>query len=98
MGRYMVIWEVEKAHMPVDPKERGEGWALLMAITKQDMEKGIVKEWSVVVGENRGFNIVEGTEVEIANTIQQYVPYINVQVLPLATFSQTEEIIKTLTG
>ncbi len=98
MGRYMVIWEVEKAHMPVDPKERGEGWSLLMAITKQDMEKGIVKEWSVVVGENRGFNIVEGTEVEIANTIQQYVPYINVQVLPLATFSQTEEIIKTLTG
>jgi hypothetical protein len=98
MGRYMVIWEVEKAHMPVDPKERGEGWALLMAITKQDMEKGIVKEWSVVVGEHRGFNIVEGTEVEIANMIQQYVPYINVQVLPLATFSQTEEIIKALTG
>ena len=98
MGRYMIIWEVEKAHIPLDPKERGEGWGMLMAITKQDMEKGLVKEWSVVVGENRGYNIAEGTEVEIANMIQQYVPYINVQVLPLATFSQTEEIIKTLTG
>ncbi len=98
MGRYMVIWEVEKAHMPVDPKERGEGWSLLMAITKQDMEKGFIKEWGAVVGENRGYNFVEGTEVEIANMIQQYVPYINVQVLPLATISQTEEVIKALTG
>ena len=98
MGRYLVIWEVEKTHIPVDPKERGEGWALLMAMTKQDMEKGFIKEWGVVVGESRGFNFVEGTEVEIANLIQQYVPYINVQVLPLATFSQTEEVIKALTG
>ena len=98
MGRYLVIWEVEKAHIPVDPKERGEGWALMMAMTKQDIEKGIIKEWNVVVGENRGFNIAEGTEVEISNMIQQYVPYINVQLLPLATFSQTEEVIKALSG
>ncbi len=98
MGRYLVIWEVEKTHIPTDPKERGEGWALLMAMTKQDIEKGLIKEWGVVVGENRGFNFAEGTEVEIANMIQQYVPYINVQVLPLATISQTEEVIKALTG
>ena len=98
MGRYLVIWEVEKSHIPVDPKERGEAWALMMAMTKEDIEKGIIKEWSVVVGESRGFNIAEGTEVEISNMIQKYVPYINVQVLPLATFSQTEEVIKALSG
>ncbi len=98
MGRYLVLWEVEKAHMPLDPKERGEGWALLMAITKQDMEKGFIKEWGSVVGEHRGFNLVEGSEVEIENMVQQYVPYINVEVLPISTFSQMEEVVKTLTG
>ena len=98
MGKYMVIWEVEKAHIPIDPKERGESYAMMMAMTKQDMENGLVKEWNMVVGEDRGFNIVEGTEVEISNMIQQYVPYINVEVLPLATFSQTEETVKALTG
>ena len=98
MGRYLILWEVEKAHMPADPKERGEGWALLMAMTKQDMEKGVIKEWGAIVGENRGFNLVEGSEVEIANMVQQYVPYINVEVLPIATFSQIEEVVKALTG
>ena len=98
MGRYLVLWEVEKAHMPVDPKERGEGWALLMAMTKQDMEKGLIKEWGSVVGENRGFNLVEGSEVEIENMVQQYVPFINVEVLPISSFSQIEEVVKGLTG
>ena len=98
MGRYLVLWEVEKAHMHVDSKERGEGWALLMAMTKQDMEKGVIKEWGAIVGENRGFNLVEGSEVEVANMVQQYVPYINVEVLPIATFDQIEEVVKTLTG
>ena len=62
------------------------------------MEQGFIKEWGAVVGEKRGYNFVEGTEVEVANMIQQYVPYINVQVLPLATFGQTEEVVKNLTG
>ena len=98
MGRYLVIWEVEKAHIPVDPKERGEAYSLLMAVTKQDIEKGLIKEWSVEVGGSRGYNYVEGTEIEVSNMIQQFVPYINVQVIPLATFSQTEEVVKGLAG
>ena len=98
MGRYLVLWEVEKAHMSADPKERGEGWALLMAMTKQDMEKGFVKEWGSVVGETRGFNLVEGSEVEIEKMVQQYVPYINFEVLPISTFSQIEEVVNALAG
>jgi hypothetical protein len=98
MGRYLVIWEVEKSHVPVDPKERAESYSLLMAMTKQDIEKGFVKEWGIEVGGSRGYNFVEGTEVEIAKMIQQYVPYINVQLVPLATFSQTEEVVNSLLG
>jgi hypothetical protein len=98
MGRYLIVWEVEKLHIPLDPIERGESYAVLMEMTKQDMEKGLVKEWGIEVGGSRGYNFVEGTEVQISKMIQQYVPFINVQVIPLATFSQTEEIVKALIG
>ena len=98
MGRYLVIWEVEKSHIPLDPKERADSFALLMAMTKQDIEKGLIKEWSVEVGGGRGYNFVEGTEIEVSNMIQQFVPYINTQVVPIATFSQTEEVVKALAG
>ena len=40
MGKYLVLWEVDQAGIPIDPKERGEGWGLLMAMIRQDFEKG----------------------------------------------------------
>jgi hypothetical protein len=42
--------------------------------------------------------LVEGSEVEIEKMVQQYVPYINFEVLPISTFSQIEEVVKALTG
>ncbi len=41
MGKYLVLWEVVQTQIPVDPKERGEGWGMLMAKVRQDIEKGI---------------------------------------------------------
>ena len=40
MGRYLVHWEVDQTKIPIDPKERGEGWGVLMAMVRQDHEKG----------------------------------------------------------
>jgi hypothetical protein len=45
MGKYLVLWEVDQTKIPIDPKERGEGWSLLMALVRQDIEKGITKDW-----------------------------------------------------
>jgi len=96
MGKYLVLWEIDKTHVPADPKERGTGWAFLMELVKKDIEKGIIKEWGTFLGEHRGFDIVEGSEVEVANMIQQYVPYVDVKLHPIATVSQVDEIIKAL--
>ena len=43
MGKYLVLWEIDQTKIPVDPKERKEGWSLLMAVVRQDIEKGISK-------------------------------------------------------
>jgi hypothetical protein len=41
MGKYLMIGELNYAHIPVDPKERGVGYELLLAIVKKDIEKGL---------------------------------------------------------
>ena len=98
MGRYLILWEVDQTKIPIDPKERGEGWGLLMAMTRQDIEKGITKDWGCFVGEANGYTVVEGTEVEVMKALEQYVPYCIFKIHPIATESQVNEMIKALTG
>ncbi len=98
MGKYLVLWEVVQSTIPINPKERGEGWSLLMALVRQDMKKGLTKDWGVFVGERNGYTINEGTELEVMNGLQQYVPFCKFKVHPIATPDMAEEMIKTLSG
>ena len=98
MGKYLVLWEIDQSKIPLDPKERGEGWGLLMAMVKQDIEKGITKDFGAFLGENNGYSINEGTELEILNALNQYVPYCIFKVHPIASESEVNEMIKGLTG
>ena len=97
MGKYLVLWEVDQTKIPVDPKQRGEGWSFLMAMVRQDMEKGITKDWGAFVGESKGYVVNEGTELEVMKALQQYVPFCIFKVLPISTESQVNEMIKGLT-
>jgi hypothetical protein len=98
MPRYLVLWEVDQAKIPINPKERGAGWAALMKIVRQDLEKGIMKHWGQFVGEPRGCDFLEGSELDVMKTIQQYVPFVKCRVHPLASESQVNELIKALIG
>ena len=98
MGRYLLLWEVDRARIPTDPKERGAGWGLLMAMVRQDKEKGISKDWGAFVGETNGYAVAEGTEVEVLNMTAQYGPYVAFKVHPIASESQVNEMIKALSG
>ena len=89
---------MDQTKVPIDPKERGEAWSLLMAMVRQDVEKGIVKDFGMVVGETSGYAVHEGTELEVMNTIAQYVPFVIYKVQPVATESQVNEMIAALTG
>ena len=98
MGKYLVLWEVDQTRIPVDPKERQAAWSLLMAVVRQDIEKGIVKDWGAFVGEGKGYSINEGTEVELMSALQQFVPYCSYTVHPIATEDQVNEMVKALSG
>jgi len=98
MAKYLMLWEMDNARTPVDPKERGAGYQLLLATIKQDIQKGIMKDFGVFVGELDGYAVAEGTEVEIANAMEQYVPFITFKTRAVASVSQLGEIVKALSG
>lgn len=98
MGKYLMLWEMDNARVPVDPKERGGGFQLLTAMVNQDIQKGKLKDWGAFVGEMNGYAVAEGTEVEIGNTIQQYVPFVTFKTRAVASVSQVDEMIKALKG
>ncbi len=97
MGRYLLLWELDRTRALVDRKERGTGFNMLMDMVKQDMKKGLTKDWGVFVGEHSGYSVVEGTEVEIMNQIQQYTPFVYFKVHPIGSVTQVEEMIKAMT-
>jgi len=98
MGKYLVFWDADQSRVPIDPKERGDGWTLLMGLVKQDIEKGLTKDWGAFVGESNGYMIFEGTEVELGLAIQQYVPFFTFKVQAIATVDQVGEVLKALSG
>jgi hypothetical protein len=96
MGKYLVYWEVDHSKIPIDPKERGAGWGMLMAMVRQDIKKKITKDWGAFVGETSGYSVFEGSEVEVMKALQQYVPFCIFEVHAVATESQVNEMIAAL--
>jgi hypothetical protein len=98
MAKYLALWEVEQSKIPIDPKQKGAAWGMLMAVVRQDLAKGVMTNWGMFVGETNGFCLMEGTELEVMNSLTQYVPFVIFQLHPVATESQVNEMIKVLTG
>ncbi len=97
MGKYLLLWEIDRTRIPVSPKERGTGWNALMEIVKQDIKKGLIKDWGSFVGELNGYAVEEGSELEVLKGVQQFSPFVHFKVHPIASVSQVEEMIKALT-
>ena len=93
-----MIWDLNLALIPADPKERGAAYDLLLSMVKQDIEKGLSKDWGNFVGEGSGYCIAEGSEVEINKMVQQYAPYVTFKTHPVVSLKQVDEVIKSMTG
>jgi len=97
MGKYLLLWEIDATKVPVSPKERGTGWNVLMEMVKQDIKKGLIKDWGTFIGELSGYAVEEGSELEVMNAVQQYTPFVHFKVYPIGSVSQVDEMIKALT-
>ena len=98
MGKFLLLWEIDQTKVPIDRKERGAGLGALLDMVKQDIEKGILKDWGSFVGELKGYAVAEGTEVEIGNLIHRYVPFVFFKTYAIASVSQVDEVLKALSS
>ena len=98
MGKYLLLWNLDPARIPVDPKERGTGWGVLMEMVKKDLEKGIMKDWGSFVAEGKGFCVMEGDETEISINLQRYSPYVGFETHPFMSANQVGKMLKALVG
>jgi len=98
MGKYLIFWEVDRTKVPISPQDRGTGWGALLDMVKEDTGKGVMKDWGAFVGEINGYIVAEGTEVEIGDMVQRYIPFVFFKAQPVASLSQVGEIIKKLSG
>lgn len=96
MGKYLLIWSMSNDLVPEDPKERASGWKMLLDMVKQDINKGLAKDWGTFPGENMGYCILEGSNLDVMKMTQQYAPYVGFEVHPVASIKDAEELIKHL--
>ncbi len=96
MARYLLLWEVAEDKVPIDPKERGAAWGMLLALVEADLKKGVLKDWGGFVGELGGYCVAEGTEVEIGTMVQQYTPFVLFQTHPVASLGQVQQLTAAL--
>jgi len=95
MGKYLILWEVDAARVPTDPKERGSAWLAMVDMVKEDMKTGGTKDWGIFPGELKGYSVAEGTELDVMTTTIPYAPYVKFEVHPVASLDQAEEAIRT---
>ena len=96
MARYLLLWEIDPATVPADPKERAAAWGMLLNMVKQNVDKGFTKDWGAFTGELQGYTIVEGTELELMLLTTSYLPYVSFEVHSVATVSQVQELIDAM--
>jgi hypothetical protein len=96
MGKYFMTWKIDPQNIPISREDRAAAWKPMVDMVKEGIEKGVIKEWGAFVGENRGYSIAEGTEAEISAFNQQWVPFVEFDVHPVATIGDIEKVIAGL--
>jgi hypothetical protein len=96
MGKFLALWEIDMTRLPISPQERAAGWAALTNMVREDMKKGLLKDWGAFVGELNGYSIAEGTEAEIGKMVVQYAPFVRFKQYAIASLSDVEQVIKSL--
>jgi hypothetical protein len=93
---FLSLWELDRAKMPLDPKERLAGWTKLLNMIKDDVESGGLKDWGAFPGEHAGYAIMEGTELEVLIGAEKYVPFVQFETHSVLSLSQVLEGMKAL--
>ena len=96
MGKYLVMWEADESKIPLDPKERKQGWLGAIEMERQNIAQGYVKDWGCFIGTTKGYSIHEGTKEELVKSTINFIPYFKFQVYEISNIDELEDAIKNM--
>ena len=62
------------------------------------LKKGVTKDWGLFPSEGAGYCILEGSNVEIMQCTEQYVPCVDFENHAIATDDEALKLVKSLSG
>jgi hypothetical protein len=96
MAKYLLLWKMDPAAAPADPKERAAAWGMLLNMVKGEVEQGLTESWGAFAGELRGFTLVEANQLELMLLTTKYLPYVSFEVHRVASVSEVQELIDVM--
>jgi hypothetical protein len=69
-----------------------------MGAVRKHSEQGFFKSWGAFVGEESGYIVCEGDEVDLMMALQKYVPFVRFKLRPLASEEQVNRMIEGLSA
>jgi hypothetical protein len=98
MARYLVLWEIDTTKTPEDPKAKKAQYLAFGDLVKKQLQEGAVKEWGLFLGSAEGYNIFEGSNVELQTLIGMWTPFIRFNTRELMTIDEVIKANKALPG
>lgn len=95
MAKYLLNWSIETTRMPNAPAEIAQGWKMLAALVKKDLETGKLKDWGAVPGQRTGYCVIEGNEMDLMHFTMQYAPFVAFTVSPVSGIDEVMEFLNT---
>ena len=96
MARYIMFWEYNTAHCPVDTQEKVKQWLTMTDTIKKMLKSGEIKEYGQYAGETAGYCIVEGNELDVLKLVSHFTPFTKFTEKALLSVEQCEQVWKSL--
>ena len=96
MARCLLLWKLDTARIPDDPKVRQKQWRTLQDMVVKQLKTGELKDWGLYIGGNKGFAIIEGTEMDVLKLTTVYIPFVSFEAIQIASIEQVIENTKAM--
>ena len=93
MAKYLVLWEVDTARLPVDPEEKKQLLLQVDARVKEQLESGVAKDFGEFGG-MKGYAIIEGTAQQMYSIVSSYMPLTRITVHSVMSIDEVIEGVK----
>ncbi len=96
MPKYFMTWEVDPTRVPIDLKERGALWSMMLETVKQDIKEGREEDWGCFAGEASGYATSERSEIDLAKDLQRFYPFVTFKVHQVMSVDEVAELAKSM--